>query len=99
MEYNSLAQVSRLLGEDDDGVAVWEHQEYHAYVEAIPDSKRWDVRGTEKEGTTFVAFPELVEVKPGDILSSEGETLTVLSVSVIKHPATRRVIHTEVIGG
>ena len=98
MDYRQLVSVYREAGEDEYGEMLYDLVgEYHAYFEAIPYAKRFDVRGEEREGTVFIAIPDLVEIRAGDTLETDDAEVRALTVTVVRHPSTGKIIHTEVV--
>lgn len=99
MEYRAVVSISRKLGEDVNGEAVWETHDYHAYANPAVKAKQFTIDGTEYTGSFFVAIPQVVVVNPADVLELDGDEYTVLEVRPVKHPKTRLVVHTEITCG
>lgn len=99
MEYRAIATISHYLGEDSLGVAIYEHHDHYGFSDPIVKQRTYTVDGAQMTGTVFYAFRDEVTVSVGDTISVDDEPLTVVAVKLVKRPDTRRVVHTEVIGG
>ena len=99
MEYRAIASLSRRLGEDVNGEAVWETHDFHCFADPLTKAKAFTLDGTEYTGSYFVAIPQAVTVAPGDVCEVDGDTYTVLEVKPVKHPKTRLIVHTELTCG
>lgn len=99
MDYRAIITISHRLGEDAQGVAVYETHDYYGFCDPITKQRTYTVDGVQMTATTFYAIPAAITVAPGDTIEVDGESRIVLAVTPVKHPTSRLLVHTEVIGG
>lgn len=104
LRYDTPTTLREDTGEDSGGARTERVTELDGFVDPIPYAEQRPATGSEKVGRVFIAYkPDGFggdwSVKPGDLIETRGETLSVLSAMQVYAPRTGLLHHVEAICG